>query len=217
MNSLENITETMLINHCLPYSDLEVLFNMDKSCLNSNANSFFKSNSNLVEKYFKKYKNYIQLDKYFSDSFIPKAIYQTLPQLSFQAHHMGGTHYLDRFISQDLNSPIMRGIDCYRRPFITLKYKTEDWELIRPGQDNLKIKGEDGIFTIFQRYTGGSGWVKSSNYRCPILYESAVYIDEKYQKIIIKNIIELLLNKPISVYNYYTDSIVKIKCQLVSQ
>ena len=139
-----------------------------------------------------------------------------MKKMSEQVNPLLITHYLDRFISQDLNSPIMKGIDYYHRPFITLKYKTEDWELIRPGQDNLKIKGEDGIFTIFQRYTGGSGWVKSSNYRCPILYESAVYIDEKYQKIIVKNIIELLLNKPISVYNYYTDSIVKIKCQLVS-
>jgi hypothetical protein len=55
----------------------------------------------------------------------------------------GSTDYIDFLQPKDLTAPIMRGIDCFRRPFITFRYMVSDGR----NSDNMEVE------TIFQRYT----------------------------------------------------------------
>ncbi len=55
--------------------------------------------------------------------------------------------YIDRIVPEDLNAPIMRGIDVHGRPFIVFRYLVR-WRAADAGQYAC---------TLFQRYTS-SGW-----------------------------------------------------------
>lgn len=56
----------------------------------------------------------------------------------------GWTDYIDFIHEKELTSPIMRGVDVFRRKFITVM---------------VKIEGEIYSQTFFQRYTDGLGWM----------------------------------------------------------
>lgn len=56
----------------------------------------------------------------------------------------GWTDYIDFIDEKELTSPVMRGVDIFRRKFITIM---------------VKIEGEIYSQTFFQRYTDGLGWM----------------------------------------------------------
>lgn len=56
----------------------------------------------------------------------------------------GWTDYIDFIHEKELTSPIMRGVDVFRRKFITVM---------------VKIEGQIYSQAFFQRYTDGLGWM----------------------------------------------------------
>ena len=59
-------------------------------------------------------------------------------------NRVGGTDYIDFISFTEVTKPIMKGYDCYGRPFMVLK---------------LNINGENVMQTFFKRYTNGTGWM----------------------------------------------------------
>lgn len=82
------------------------------------------------------------------------------PILSFNENFLGWTDYLDRIKPSDVSYPIMIGVDCFRRAFVTIR--TSD------------INGEQTVDTLFQRYSDdkytwthgvlGTGVIQTSGY-----------------------------------------------------
>ena len=62
------------------------------------------------------------------------------PILKFKPHFEGGTGYIDRILTNDVDYPIMIGKDHFGRSFITFKLK-------------LKENNQIHIETLFQRYS----------------------------------------------------------------
>lgn len=55
-------------------------------------------------------------------------------------NRMGHTGYIDILRPDDLSSPIVKGVDCYGRPFVSVRVQNKN--------DNSRY-----VFTIFRRYT----------------------------------------------------------------
>lgn len=62
----------------------------------------------------------------------------------------GYTDYIDFLTLDEVPKNVMRGIDCFRRKFITLKVGIKD-------QKTGELRKSAQVF--FQRYTDGRGWV----------------------------------------------------------
>jgi hypothetical protein len=110
---------------------------------------------------FKKKRNYVL------DNFPEKIIsifgidnMINFPILEFNDKFIGHTDYIDSIKPKDLSEPIMIGIDCYKRAFISIR--------------TLKIEenNEPTVDILFQRYTNekekwthgccGNGFIKNS-------------------------------------------------------
>lgn len=74
------------------------------------------------------------------------------------------THYIDFITIKELSSPIMKGIDYYKRPFLTFRVINN-------------ITKELSVHTIFQRYPN-----KQEPWCCTTLYKKIVNVNigEKY-------------------------------------
>ncbi len=70
-----------------------------------------------------------------------------IPKLPYEARFSEAGEYIDRIVPEDLNAPIMRGIDVHGRPFIVFRYLVR-WRAAHTRQYAC---------TLFQRYTS-SGW-----------------------------------------------------------
>jgi hypothetical protein len=79
--------------------------------------------------------------------------FHRLPLLNI-GNRRGATDYLDFITPQEMTSPVMRGEDAAKRPFICLKIRSS-----RP-EDN----GREFVVTFFQRYTEGSLWTWGSTH-----------------------------------------------------
>ena len=67
---------------------------------------------------------------------------------------MGSTAYIDFIKSSEVTSPIMKGIDCYSRPFITIK-----------AMGSVRSKDVELFQTFFQRYTDNKSlWMGCGHY-----------------------------------------------------
>ena len=71
---------------------------------------------------------------------------------------MGGTRYIDFILNKKLKYPIMRGYDCYDRPFLVLRY----WD-----GDDFNI----ATMCVFQRYSDDCKVVCGSRYHNHLHYE----------------------------------------------
>ena len=79
--------------------------------------------SRMVALSFVKIKNDCQVYRYFKGTFFPIQLIQLFPVLPFDEVYLGSTDYIDRIDPKSLNKPIMVGIDHWRRPFISIRYK----------------------------------------------------------------------------------------------
>lgn len=77
--------------------------------------------------------------------------YDALPVLDL-GNRRGGTDYIDFLRGDDLTAPIMKGVDCFRRPFVSFRYAY--------AEDDYKTQY---VETFFQRYTDGTLWVPGGN------------------------------------------------------
>lgn len=116
-------------------------------------------------------------------------LYQ-LPLLDFKPSFLGFTDYLDNIQANDLEFPIMRGIDCYQRHFIVIKYQILD--PIKVNNTFFKID-QTYLLTVFQRYSDSvNSWNKAGSYQGPILEETSVRLDHNEKKMLVDRIISII-------------------------
>ena len=88
----------------------------------------------------------------------------SFPALEWKNEFIGFTDYIDRISPCDVSDPIMIGIDCYRRSFITLKlYKDNQQEF---------------VITLFQRYTNDPNtWTHGKRGYLTIIHDSGYFMN----------------------------------------
>mgnify|MGYP001264195569 CR=1 FL=1 len=109
----------------------------------------------------------------FIESIMKNITTKDFPRLDTK-NRKGHTDYIDYIFIEEITNPIMKGVDCYNRPFIVLKCMIDD-----------EIYGQ----TFFQRYTDNFNlWMGCS------LYGAKPFIDTvggmtKHQALLLTNII----------------------------
>ena len=168
----------------------------------------------IINKYFREWKHNM-VYVHFKDTFFPEKLIRLLPVLSCKAEYIGGTDYIDCIKPKNLTNSIMVGVDFFRRPFITIKYKYQT------------KKERIGRITVFQRYSESkTQWVKC-NHKGPLMLNDANSSFTNDSKILfVNNIARLLSEKPIIVNNYqlegnyeqdpwfYNKTSTEVDCQL---
>lgn len=90
---------------------------------------------------------------------------EELPVLDLK-NRRGATDYIDFVKNDEMTSPIMKGIDCFKRPFLAIKvkctYKTEE------------LEPTEVVGTFFQRYTDDeSSWAFGTCYMTDIIWHDS--------------------------------------------
>ena len=129
---------------------------------------------------------------YFNNTFLNHNLVKQIPIIKFQKKFVGSSDYIDFIGINDLTHSIMVGRDCYRRPFISIKYKCLD-EKLENRYDDINIDiNRTYLITIFQRYTDiSSTWCKAGCFQ-PILWESPTCLSKIDKKLLNINIAKLL-------------------------
>lgn len=73
-------------------------------------------------------------------------------------NRVGRTDYIDFITSEDMPHNVMRGRDCYNRPFLAVKVNVQPPEATEVTEEDAKLKSRDtsmyeAVGTFFQRYT----------------------------------------------------------------
>lgn len=110
-----------------------------------------------------------------------------LPILDLKGER-GFTDYIDFIKAEDMDCPIMIGIDCYNRHFMAIKVKTNNDKYI--------------VGTFFQRYTNDSyTWAYGTCYPGnTIFYKSRFHTDEDITTLT-ERLHNLFYNKTVNVYD----------------
>lgn len=147
----------------------------------------------LIKKYLQLWKEY-RIRSGFKKTPFPRLLINLFPILPWKSYYEGCTGYIDRISIIDMKSPIMIGMDHFRRPFICIKYICPEWIKDSPLSDGSKYC----FITIFQRYSNNTKtWVKCRE-KGPILscHANSTFNQEDYEYLI-ANIIRLITGKKI--------------------
>jgi hypothetical protein len=148
---------------------------------------------NLVKKYLQLWKEY-RIRSSFKNTPFPKLLINLFPILPWKIYYEGFTGYIDNIRINDMKSPIMIGMDNFRRPYICIKYVCPEWRKDSPLSDGSKYC----FVTIFQRYSDNKKtWVKCRE-KGPILscHANSTFSKEDYEYLI-SNMISLVTSKKI--------------------
>lgn len=153
-------------------------------CMKENILQYKKKHIILVKLHcYSKFKCSFQHFKHLS------FLYQ-LPILDFKPSFLGFTDYLDNVQEGDINFPIMRGIDCYQRHYIVIKY-----QILHPIRINKTLFKTEQVYllTVFQRYSDCvNSWNKAGNYQGPILTDTSVGINQDEKKMLVDRLISII-------------------------
>ena len=147
----------------------------------------------VLKKYLQLWKEY-RIRSGFKNTPFPRLLINLFPILPWKSYYEGCTGYIDRIRINDMKSPIMIGIDQFRRPYICIKYICPEWRKDSPLSDGSKYC----FVTIFQRYSNNKKtWVKCRE-KGPILscHAYSTFNLEDYEYLI-RNIIRLITGKKI--------------------
>jgi hypothetical protein len=109
-------------------------------------------------------------------------IYDTLPLLDI-GNKIGYTDYIDFIRAEDMNHPIMKGIDIFGRKFIAIKVKT------RNTQTN---EFKEIVGTFFQRYSNTNQYAFGTVYDLNIIHHDSRV--REYQSENLEKRLKLLLD-----------------------
>ena len=126
-------------------------------------------------------------------------LYQ-LPIIDFKPSFLGFTDYLDNIQEDDINFPIMRGIDCYQRHYIVIKY-----QILHPIRINKTLFKAEQVYllTVFQRYSDSvTSWNKAGSYQGPVLADTSVGINHDEKKMFIDRLISIIKYKQCNIKCY---------------
>lgn len=114
------------------------------------------------------------LENHFIHDIMQNILSNDFPKLNV-GNRKGVTDYIDYIEVGELTSPIMKGVDCYKRPFVVLKCTVDK-----------DVYGQ----TFFQRYTNDSNlWMGCSLYGvCSFM--STIGGMTKHQALLLQNIID---------------------------
>lgn len=122
---------------------------------------------------------------------------QNFPYLDIKNRN-GATDYIDFLTWDEVNYPIMQGIDIYNRHFIVIKF--------------ILSNGEKLMQTFFQRYTNGTFW-HGCGHASPLLLSSVGGLKNE-QFILLKKILNgenvKILEKHNPEHNYYLNKYVQL-------
>ena len=152
----KNINTTLLtILNFLSYKDLIKI----KKLGNTNDLIFFSfdytlnfviSNKLILKNCLEKVKNYSIMKKYLSITFFNYEIFYKYPIFKFNGNFLGESDFIDNISEDEVNYPIMVGVDNYHRPFIIIKYKLYDNSIEQYNQ-LIKFNKSTYLLVIFQR------------------------------------------------------------------
>lgn len=142
-------------------NDEIIYYTVDKGLLNYlhyndlvcfvRLNKYFNNNDFLIKDLHKKY-----IYKHFDNTFIPYSILYNASIIKWQQKFMT-IDYIDRLTPKTLENYLMIGVDCWKRPFISIKYKyNNSYEY-------------NGLLTIFQRYNNNRDDWRKGNPTGPFL------------------------------------------------
>ena len=160
----------------------------------------------LIYKYFNLWKK-ARILKHFEGCFIPKSLLKVLPVLNFKQHYIGCSGYIDMIYTTNMDSPIMIGVDCFKRPFLTMKYKyipsvDKPSYRFRKGtmfHNEKAIKNNICYITIFQRYSNNKNlWVKCNYYSLILNFDNFSQLTDEGKTELVESIKNLLTDKKIS-------------------
>ena len=151
------------------YNDFKNLFNF-----------LIKNQIKFIEKY--------NFNKNIIDLFGGFEKFYLFPILKWKKEFLGGTGYIDNIYPYDLNSSIMIGIDCYTRPFVTVRTKRNN---------NI-----ESVIVLFQRYSDDTKtWTHSNINYANWICEGGYFLSKNkiQHKLLRNNINNLLNNKKINI------------------
>jgi len=138
---------------------------------------------------------------------------QDIPILDL-GDYVGHTGYIDFIKSKDMSSPIMRGIDCLRRPFLSIKVDCKRYPVPSYSEDTEEDPGEPEVrktvhaqfvYTIFQRYTDDSQLITTATcYPSGYLFKDCGGIKENECNAYVTRINALLRGEQVKSYDPYT-------------
>ena len=199
-----NIDLCQLIISNINYSNLILLnlsidneFNNEQGCIKESLSFeiFINCLKEKILKYKRKHIFLIKLHhyskfKYSFQHFKHLSFLYQLPLINFKPSFLGPTDYIDGIEVNDLNSSLMRGLDCYQRHYIVLKYKI---------LESIKINGiffetnKIYLLTIFQRYSDSvKSWTKAGSYQGPILEDTLISLRHDQKKMFIDRLVSII-------------------------
>jgi hypothetical protein len=104
---------------------------------------------------------------------------KNIPELDI-GNRVGYTDYIDFIKAEDMKFPIMKGVDCFRRPFLAIKVNVK----YVGSDEELKKERYDLVGTIFQRYTDDKySWAFGTCYHLNMLFWDSRIRDYDYKNI----------------------------------
>ena len=153
----------------------------------NNYNDFKDLFNSLIKNQIKFIKKY-NFNKNIIDLFGGFEKFYLFPILKWKEEFLGGTGYIDNIYPYDLNSSIMIGIDCYTRPFVTVRTKRNN---------NI-----ESVIVLFQRYSDDTKtWTHSNINYANWICEGGYFLSKNkiQHKLLRNNINNLLNNKKINI------------------
>ena len=180
-----SITTIILYKTCKDFNKL----------LEDNKNNILSLKNNIYKTYHIEIINLLGGIRYFLD----------YPVLKWNDDFLGSTGYIDRLQVNNVTNRIMRGIDSWGRPFVTLRLHT----------DNTISKRNVYTCTLFQRYTDiNTSWTHSTIGGPEILVETGHFMRNGIiQHTHLQNNMNNLLNNKGFIYrdDWYSDNLEKIE------
>ena len=168
----------------------------------NNYNDFKQKFNILIENQIEFIKK-SNFDKNIIDLFGGFDKFYLFPILNWKKEFLGGTGYIDNIYPYDLSSSIMIGIDCYTRPFVTVRTK--------------KSNNTRSVVVLFQRYSDDTKtWTHSNINYANWICEGGYFLSKNkiQHKLLKNNINNLLNNKKINIKDI-NENIKKIDLVLI--
>ena len=204
-----------IISSFLNFTSIYNLKSINKECYHDfPINQQIISDQQVIRPFFLKLQLEKNIYQYFKKSFLPISLVKLFPILSFRDHFLG-LDYIDNIQPKNLKHPIMIGVDCFKRPFISLRYK---FNFLKEKNKPPRV----GKLTLFQRYSNNyECWVKCNDYGLLMLQDAPTSLSDIDKQNFINNLVRLITDKPILCRRYHLQNRVRgvkevhsVKCEL---
>ena len=121
MSNIDKIMNITSDTNLLNLDSLDTVSKISRDYRQDESINYQLDKLNLKSQYFSTWKQFSKTDYFFRNTFIPDFLIKQIPIIKYKNHYTGATDYIDGISENDMSYPIMKGVDCYRRPFICIK------------------------------------------------------------------------------------------------